>query len=571
MPSGLGRKLTSFLRIRSNNDDDSKNGSASSSHAQATRTSTPRKQNAPCFRCTVPRSVEPGQKFVVRGPGGGDVEVVVPPGCKPGSQITVKLDESDGAAGDDMTYSSASSTGKSIKELVDVVRSIADATHASCELLWQRLSDELDLQKAMWASSNAVPVEACWQSGKALSLASRDADTDLSQTQALVLAAADARDPKQLLAALSEARKFSSVLLSLEDAVRNVAAVEEAMVTWRCLLSALEVQDRHEIEIWLEQAGKLGLEVPKSLQEVLADLHRQEKESLKQFETRRDVEHKLNFALEAGDPDLLAEVHSESAALGMQSEAAMKVAELVRGKVQSNEFQAHKRQGNANSSDSAQGHVDPRATSTSSQGHPSSAQQEENSKNTQSEFNIPNADRAGGAKPSSCASPEEKPAGDAHSEANDMDPRSVRELLEECRRQNLDTSGCTDRADLMRLLEEGKPSQRPKLMHEQVRFTRSASSAFSAAAPADTVWDRQNAPAHLYSQRSKALWLLGLGKFNDKQVTSADLRSAYRRAALESHPDRAQNHCRQAEAKELFQNVKDAFDYLSSPQGGIRS
>jgi len=34
---------------------------------------------------------------------------------------------------------------------------------------------------------------------------------------------------------------------------------------------------------------------------------------------------------------------------------------------------------------------------------------------------------------------------------------------------------------------------------------------------------------------------------------------------MESHPDRMQNHARQEEAKDLFQRVKEAFDYLNGP------
>jgi len=79
---------------------------------------------------------------------------------------------------------------------------------------------------------------------------------------------------------------------------------------------------------------------------------------------------------------------------------------------------------------------------------------------------------------------------------------------------------------------------------------------------AGTVWDRRNPPAYMTSKRSKAYWLLGID--GEKRLTGADLRSAYRRAAMESHPDKLQNHTRQHEANELFQQVKAAYDYLSS-------
>jgi len=100
-------------------------------------------------------------------------------------------------------------------------------------------------------------------------------------------------------------------------------------------------------------------------------------------------------------------------------------------------------------------------------------------------------------------------------------------------------------------------------------------SPWSAGAPlsAETqmprnVWERLTPPATLLSKRSQALFTLGLDTCPGKRATLADLRSAYRRAAMESHPDRIQNHARQDEAKELFQKVKEAFDYLTSAEGG---
>merc|ERR1712125_262888 len=83
----------------------------------------------------------------------------------------------------------------------------------------------------------------------------------------------------------------------------------------------------------------------------------------------------------------------------------------------------------------------------------------------------------------------------------------------------------------------------------------------SASSVSSTVWERRSPPSHLLSKRSQALFLLGLE--TGRRASVEDLRTAYRRAAMESHPDRMQNHARQDEAKELFQRIKEAFDYLS--------
>merc|ERR1712039_1036897 len=92
----------------------------------------------------------------------------------------------------------------------------------------------------------------------------------------------------------------------------------------------------------------------------------------------------------------------------------------------------------------------------------------------------------------------------------------------------------------------------------------------SCGKPAASVWDRSgNPPAHLLSKRSQALWLLGLDVGPGQRATQSELRQAYRRAAMESHPDKMQNHSRQDEAKQLFQRVNEAFNYLNAPTGAL--
>jgi len=80
-----------------------------------------------------------------------------------------------------------------------------------------------------------------------------------------------------------------------------------------------------------------------------------------------------------------------------------------------------------------------------------------------------------------------------------------------------------------------------------------------------TVWDRSEIPARYVSERESDLYLLGFSQYS--RPSALDVRTAYRRAAMECHPDKMQNHQRAGEAKELFQRVKEAFDFLSSPSG----
>jgi len=70
-----------------------------------------------------------------------------------------------------------------------------------------------------------------------------------------------------------------------------------------------------------------------------------------------------------------------------------------------------------------------------------------------------------------------------------------------------------------------------------------------------TVWDRSKIPDKYHHEYSKALYLLGY-----HENTVWDLRTAYRRAAKESHPDK--NRHRVDETTELFRQVQDAYDLL---------
>ena len=390
---------------------------------------------------------------------------------------------------------------------------------------------EMQLQMALWASAEACAAEAAAASASLDDFAGGDgssagaaapprqelqvanAEPELSQTQATLLAAAEVGDGAQILAALEEAKKFSMVSISLQEAAKGLQEAEEAMLTWRCLRKALLENDRHEIEVWMEHAVSLGLDVPKSVEKVLEALREQEQSSLESFENqrllqqafdekKRDVEQRLRFAEECGDPDLLAQVRQEARHLGIDPFATKPPPP----------------------------HPEPSQPSTGSVPHP----QEEDAKPQEEAFE---------------------------------DPRSTKELLEECRRLGLDTAGCQDREDLIRLLRHGVPNgaaadppappapARPAPPRvTPVPVTRGGTT---------TVWERQVVPGrYQIHKRYEAMYLLGLDP--NRLPNGAELRSAYRRAAMESHPDRQQNHDRQDEAKRLFQRVKDAFDLLNA-------
>jgi len=590
---------------------DSKEPAGTAGGSQSSK--TPR-GSGETLKVVVPDNAKPGETTQVRAPDGRLIEIQLPPNCKPGQRITIQIDgfKQSGAA-------------SSMQELATTVKSTLEATRSSCDSLRERLREELELQRGLWASTSAAQQSYGQRQTFGqdhLMLVPTGPLEELSQTQALVFAAAEVGDGKQLLAALQEARQFSAVSLSLEECVNSLNTAEEALVTYRCLLEALLAENRHEMEVWIEQARASNLEVP-DFTAVLETLRRREEDSLQHFARCREVEQKLQFAMEAGDLDLLKEVVAEADGVGLHSRVAVEAANRLRN-LQAPSVDASAARRPRPSSASTQKPAAPGMSAASDAKvpgwRPAPANASANAGRRDESpppmlFPKVEPEEPYAPGPAGWRSKDEAAASYAHSRPSasysgtsqvpDSDQRSVKELLEECRRFGIDTAGCTDRQDLLRLLvnrpkaaaseapgfgsatpgaapsgpfrekpdkprvqpsQSASPSAGPAPQTRLPSFPQASyQSAFarpsSEKSGPKTVWDRQYTPPHLLTKRSKSLWLLGLDPYANP--TSADLRTAYRKAAMESHPDRQQNHAREAQAKELFQQVKDAFDHLS--------
>lgn len=596
------------------------------------------------FRFTVPDGCYAGQTLRIMVSTGREVEIVLPQGCRSGQSLMIRICEDEAG---NLRGTSDGMTGKrrasALEQVMDLIRSNAEATQASIGTLWSRLSEELEVQKAMWASSATAPQSSGHMTSTQSGLAGKP--VSLSQTQALVCAAADVKDYRQLLAALSEARTFSAVSPSLEEAVRRVSDAEEASVTWRLLLAAFEAKDVEGIETWLEQAKLLGFEVPvQLLAKAVAEL---------EAGTRlHAMQNTLRFALEAGNKEHLREAIKEAEASGYTG-ALLEDAKraLVRG---SRSGSPSRRKPDAaappppapqaGSRKPTQPGGSSRSASSSrraaSGGDDAAGPPQEGAANA-----VPRMERmsfvtnGGGTRkpatpsPVSSTLPEPPPPANevpkrvstSYASVNPRGERSVRELLEECRRLGIETAGCTEREDVMMLLRCGKrsptsstsatnasyrpappaPSPRPPAASPTAASAAATNAATASAfaggkdgqgdrasgggdhdtqgkgrstvqvpvnelaekameALSDTsVWDRTTPPPYLASKKSKAMYLLGMDPRAANRISAAELRTAYRRAAMECHPDRAQNHDRAEEAKDLFQQVKEAFDVLS--------
>jgi len=565
----------------------SRRNAASSSTSPACETVTT-SSGGKAFRVQVPTGASPGDTLRFRAPDNRLIEIDLPPGCKPGQKVTIEVDPKD-------------DWRETLKQLSKLVKTNFEATTASCTSLKERLAEELELQKGLWASASATPQSDLYSSRHTASgsmLVVSGAAEELSQTQALVFASADSGDCKQLLAALTEARKFSHVSRTLEECCKSLTASEEAMVTWRCLLDALEANNRHEIEVWVEEARVLGLEVPSGLPSALQELCRLEEESLQHFARAKDTEDRIKFALEADDPELLAEVVEAAEKLGIRGPLVTKATARMRllhqqrvmggaeagagfpprrsstngsnGSSSSPKSlgggQRHPRQKSPRRSDSppplspkADGRVPTHPGFGSAGGGSSASSSFHEAHPHASTFNAGGAEAGAGPLPGVQRLSKEAPYSQTASVPDDG--KTMKELLEECRRHCLDTKGCLEADDLRRVL-----INRPKAEAPEARqgFVKQIPASQVNQANQTGVWNRLNPPPQHVTKRSKALYLLGLDPI--RTPTSTELRSAYRKAAMECHPDRAQNHSRQEQAKDLFQKVKEAFDSLSGSQ-----
>lgn len=381
------------------------------------------------------------------------------------------------------------------------------------------------------------------------------------------------------------------------------------MITWRCLLKSLQARDRHEIEVWVEHARELDLDVSPGLSELLRSLRMQEEAQLNDLQANQDrrmgCEQRLQFALECGDKELLAQLAAEAESLGFGDLPVAREA-MSRAREKPTPRPPPPRV-DSRVPDVSQPSRPPSRPSAPMQDRPRNSENNEQygfsgpSSNTffaQSGWRAEAAPRRArehdhGLPRSSQTPWEEQPPWQQHqqqqpptrgaststpysntSSAQDTDTRSAKELLEECRRRCLDTAGCFEREDLLRALRsaDARPhidAPRPHIDPPRPMPKAPSMAGSTSGIGAASVWDRRNVPSHLLSKRSQTLWLLGLEAGPGQRTTPGELRSAYRRAAMESHPDKLQNHDRQEEAKELFQRVNDAFNYLNGPSGGI--
>lgn len=519
------------------------------------------------------------QTVLVNGADGRAVQVGVP---------------SNHVSGHSLPRSSAPRSQE--QEIIDFIRILEKDADSARMLAHKNLSHELQLQKALWASTQT-------QNTHSVGLLDQlqGVNEQPEHVQALVVAAAMDGDAAQLLAALEEAKRVSEVSTSLELAAKELHTAEEGLLTWRCLREALQAQDRPEIQAWLEQAMNMGFDAPEGVYEYLDTLYKKEHAHLQNLERRREAERRLKFAQEAGEPELLAQMEAEAAALGIRSRPSSfahqsprasprqrsSVKHAKKEKVRLDTGYKHEDRTQDQEKTEQRGeqrHHEQEGSRERAQEEKQEHEQRQEQEDHQEQNNRQREQREGAKERPrvtvkakvrvNTGRPTTKQTQGDHTQqeqgqSSHPDTRSIKELLDECRQRGLDTTACTTREDLLDLLQRSREAESGGATGASARAgdaaqaTRKATVKSGMPLPA-SVWDRQKIPAqHQVHKQYEAMYLLGFDITKLKGMpTAAELRSAYRKAAMESHPDKVQNHDRQTEAKELFQRVRAAFDYL---------
>eukprot|EP00928_Gymnodinium_smaydae_P043470 TRINITY_DN29112_c0_g1_i1.p1 TRINITY_DN29112_c0_g1~~TRINITY_DN29112_c0_g1_i1.p1 ORF type:complete len:429 (-),score=9.51 TRINITY_DN29112_c0_g1_i1:181-1467(-) len=155
------------------------------------------------------------------------------------------------------------------------------------------------------------------------------------------------------------------------------------------------------------------------------------------------------------------------------------------------------------------------------------------------------------------------------------DARSLRELLQECKRLGIDTTGAIEREDVLKLLKEHETSKpRASAPSQSVPAGQGTQNERASSNVKHTdghgIWHRfrsMESRGMDAKKRRGAAYLLDLSPLQLSFSTS-EINSAYKRAAMECHPDRPHNKDRQDEATAVFKMILTAKETLESGESG---
>eukprot|EP00747_Dinoflagellata_sp_TGD_P206903 gnl/TRDRNA2_/TRDRNA2_80534_c0_seq1.p1 gnl/TRDRNA2_/TRDRNA2_80534_c0~~gnl/TRDRNA2_/TRDRNA2_80534_c0_seq1.p1 ORF type:complete len:685 (-),score=144.03 gnl/TRDRNA2_/TRDRNA2_80534_c0_seq1:33-2087(-) len=354
-------------------------------------------------------------------------------------------------------------------------------------------------------------------------------------------AVAAGRGGEELRAALLQLRAAGVVdgCKKLNELMIESCALEEAQIVVRCLQQALNEADRMSLELWLEQAIALRLEaltgvsMVKPVRRLLAELE--------ELERRAAGSHASNTAGATDDPSeqlwrqclLAVEANDEHRLMSLISEAQEKGIGTAAASMLLQEMRERKRHaGNASESQA------PAAGGNNFLGA------YQRTRETLRHLNQQEADRVLTQREM-----------EREHQSKEREEREARE------RQHREQQEQREREERRRQDQENWENRWRRERDKEREEARQRQTAGSAQ-PQPPPPPRPPPTSSSVTSCGQVQALKTLGLPAGQVPSLAELKAAYRTAAMQSHPDRQQNHDRREQATEDFQRVKAAFDLL---------
>jgi len=422
-------------------------------------------------------------------------------------------------------------------------------------------------------------------------------------------AVAGERGAEELRAALRLLRDARSGVgedvMGLEALVQALSVHEEAQMILSCLLEAIQSADRWSLEMWLEHAEAMGLgnisaggPLLGPLRVHLQELASQERRALQgHAETGVESESaegriwRLSLvALENNDEEALGDLVAEGTTAGLDVGAAQLALEELRGRRQQEEEARERREksarrqtpkrsnsrGQTESPAGADGEEDPleawrrkrreenlrRARMEEDQeaerrARPRSQRSDDWSRQSRQPDEFENtAGRSGEDYSRRTPSGAANPSWDSPS-----DWRTTDDFLNAWRRRQAEKER-QEEQQRRRYQQHQQQSRQQQQQQRQQQYHQPRGEQQRPRQPPPSARSERPAAAVPMPITSHAA-LAALQLPTSSVPPLADLKAAYRKAALRCHPDRPQNRDRQDAATAEFQRVKAAFDLLA--------
>lgn len=428
--------------------------------------------------------------------------LVVCPVCQTRNPV-IKSQRTDGM---DLAAVVSSMCGEAVKDTME-----------RTESLWNAVSDEVGTAVAMRRSG-----------------AERADSRTVGEALDRVCQALQSGDAQSLLSNLEPAG-----LSEFLPKAQELWSLEETLVVWRCLQTAIAEDDRLALETWLELAGQLtGLSMPVEVSRLVDQMRERERRALQGLERQQEVYRQISFALEAQDAVLLNDLLQ----VCLQERLDATPVRLAMQQLRSEPGQQSIGPGPPLPSERRRNSERTRRTSgaTNDMGKTradgSQAQfsgEETRARRASGNAGMTNWEREQQRHVEQARASEERRAQaerekmEAEAEAR----RKADQAAEESRRRAAEAAEAKRRQER----EEEKKKERRRKQEEEHKK------------PLD---------------RAEALRVLG---FDPRAFpTVEDLKKAYRSGALKYHPDRRHNHDDPEAAADMFRRVKASFDLLAA-------